>query len=476
MSIQTKLGATKVVGTLTINDDSIATSKITGLDTTLSSINSSISTVESNIATLQTSSSSITGTSLALDASSSIIDHATASEGTIMYEENLKSFRQYNGTYWQSMSVIDYSALSLEWTQVGSKITGSTSGDKFGNTVAISANGRIVAASSINDNNVTTKYVRVYQWDGTNWTQLGSDITSTYLFFGFSLDLNDDGTILAIGAIGLNNNEEGHVLVYKYDNSNGWEQLGSTFSDSAKPQNRLGQSVSLSADGYTLAIADPLNDTNGNNSGRVQIFEYDSVTTSDWQQIGSDIVTPGFSVSLNAYGTIVAIGVTGSNSNTGHVEIHKLIDGSWVRLGSNLNGNIANDYMGTAVSLNNDGSIVAISAKQKWAASHYFKVYKWNGTTWLQLGDTITSSEVGLTISISSDGAIVAAGGESNDGHVYYWNGSAWILLGSKITNSGEFGRTMSISADGATVAIGARTSSANFGDVYTFSIVAPAP
>ena len=44
--------------------------------------------------------------------------------------------------------------------------------------------------------------VRVYNWDGNNWNLMGSEINgeSINIKLGYSLDINDDGSRLVIGA------------------------------------------------------------------------------------------------------------------------------------------------------------------------------------------------------------------------------------------------------------------------------------
>ena len=73
-------------------------------------------------------------------------------------------------------------------------------------------------------------HVRVYQWSGSSWTQMGPDIdgeaTTTS---GHSVSLSSDGAILAIGAThnaGVNGQNSGHVRVYQWSNGS-WDQMGS---------------------------------------------------------------------------------------------------------------------------------------------------------------------------------------------------------------------------------------------------------
>ena len=79
-----------------------------------------------------------------------------------------------------------------------------------------------------------------------------------------------------------------------------------------------GSSVSLSSDGTRLAIGTPANDGNGISSGNVRVYEY---TSGTWVQMGSDIDGDaegdysGQSVSLSDDGFILAIGANYNDGN-----------------------------------------------------------------------------------------------------------------------------------------------------------------
>jgi hypothetical protein len=62
----------------------------------------------------------------------------------------------------------------------------------------------------------------------------------------------------------------------------------------------------------------------------------------------------------------VAIGAQGNDgtgSDAGHVRIYKNISGTWTQVGADIDGEAVNDESGISVSLSSDGSIVAIGAK-----------------------------------------------------------------------------------------------------------------
>jgi hypothetical protein len=124
----------------------------------------------------------------------------------------------------------------------------------------------------------------------------------------------------------------------------------------------------LSSDGRTIAIGAPLNDVSGSASGHVRVFEHVSGT---WTKIGSDIVGEGagdysgLSVSLSSDGSVVAIGAPqndGNGDNSGHVRIYENVNGTWVQIGFDIDGEAVSDLSGICVSLSSDGSNVAIGA------------------------------------------------------------------------------------------------------------------
>ena len=92
--------------------------------------------------------------------------------------------------------------------------------------------------------------------DTSTWDQVGQDIhgESSGDFFGFSLALSADGKTLAIGAYGNDGNGDGsgHVRVYRIYDA-GWTKLGDDI-DGESSFDQSGRSLSLSANGNTLAI------------------------------------------------------------------------------------------------------------------------------------------------------------------------------------------------------------------------------
>ena len=174
--------------------------------------------------------------------------------------------------------------------------------------------------------------------------------------------------IVAIGAHDNDGNgsNSGHVRVYEYSGSS-WSQLGADI-DGEAACDYSGYSVSLSSDGTIVAIGAPDNDGNGSDSGHVRVYEYSG---SSWSQLGDDIDGEaaddysGYSVSLSSDGTKVAIGATlmmEMDLIQGMCVFMSILSSSWSQLVLDIDGEAADDYSGYSVSLSSDGTIVAIGA------------------------------------------------------------------------------------------------------------------
>jgi len=298
--------------------------------------------------------------------------------------------------------------------------------------------------------------------------------------FGISVSLSSDGSTVAIGGNTNNGNGSyaGHVRIYK-NISGTWTQQGSDI-DGEAAGDRSGWSVSLSSDGSIVAIGAWQNDGNGTYAGHVRIYKNISGT---WTQQGSDIDgeaagdRSGISVSLSSDGSTVAIGASrndGNGTDAGQVRIYKNINGTWTQQGADIDGEAVGDESGWSVSLSSDGSIVAIGAWQNdgnGRSAGHVRIYKNTNGTWTQQGADIdgeaASGWSGWSVSLSSNGSTVAIGAPFNDGHVRIYKNisGTWTQQGSDIDGEAagdESGYSVSLSSDGSTVAIGATDNAGN--------------
>ncbi|MEB3348244.1 Ig-like domain-containing protein, partial [Aquimarina gracilis] len=218
----------------------------------------------------------------------------------------------------------------------------------------------------------------------------------------------------------------------------GQVQIGSDIDGEAAGDGS-GRSVSLSADGSVLAIGASFNDGNGIDSGHVRVYKRDASAPLGWTQLGSDIdgeAANDFSgdpISLSSDGSVLAIGVMfndGNGNASGHVRVYKRDANAslgWIQVGGDIDGEAAGDLSGRSVSLSSDGSMLAIGATSNDGngdGSGHVRVYKRNANAslgWIQLGGDIDGEAAndgsGISVSLSSDGSMLAIGATNNDGN-----------------------------------------------------------
>ena len=311
----------------------------------------------------------------------------------------------------------------------GDYFGGAVSMSADGTTVAIGATSNDGDPNNPKSNSGHVR-VYQYWSTNDSWTKMGQDIDGEAAndYAGNSVSLSADGNIVAIGSTGndsSNYSNSGHVRVYQYggvDNNGidlGWSKLGSNIGG-AFANDMSGHSVSLSADGTIVAIGATGAD-NGSYSGHVRVHQF---VSGDWSQMGQDIDgeaaddSCGYSVSLNDDGDIVAIGAVGAGG-TGHVRVHQFASGAWTQLGGDIAGEAASDQFGYSVSLSADGTIVAIGAPyndDNGSGSGHVRVFKYNSSDsrWFKMVPDIVgennNDNSGISVSLSADGSIVAIG------------------------------------------------------------------
>lgn len=264
----------------------------------------------------------------------------------------------------------------------------------------------------------------------TAQTQIGSDIDGETAgdLFGRAVALSADGKRLAVGAPFNNGSgsQQGHVRVFR-EKAGVWTLIGDDI-DGEGNGDRSGWSVSLSADGKRLAIGAILNDGGGSNTGHVRIYEEDNGT---WNKIGQDIDgkgafdRSGFSVSLSTNGLRVAIGAiynSGNGYNAGHVRIYQDSSGIWKQVGNDIDGELDGDECGRSVSLSANGRRIAVGAHYNdgnGLSSGHARVFEDINGVWTQVGNDIDGKDIkdesGWYVSLSANGRRVAVGSRYGD-------------------------------------------------------------
>jgi len=203
------------------------------------------------------------------------------------------------------------------------------------------------------------------------------------------------------------------------------------------PTDRFGASIAIAADGFTMAIGAP-----GEDSGGDQADD--------------------------------------SASDAGAVYVFVNDGTSWIQQAYvKPSGVHAGDGFGTSVAMSADGSVLAVGAPASWNASPYqigaIYVFTRDGTTWRQeyprvyaepcCGPPQPSWRLGGSVALSADGSTLAAGavsslyGQTGPGSVFWYTrartDTSWTWMGHVSSARNELGASVALSADGSTLAAG---------------------
>ena len=217
-------------------------------------------------------------------------------------------------------------------------------------------------------------------------------------------------------------------------------------------------------------------------------------------QLGADIDgeaaddNSGYSIAMSSNGDRIAIGARqndANGTNSGHVRIYTLTNGTWVKTGDDINGQTANEELGSSVAMSADGNRIAIGANgpSNSLEAGVVRIYTWSGTAWTQTGSDINGKtavdKLGLSVAMSADGNRIAIGANgpgsiSNAGavRIYTLTNNTWTQTGDDINGEGAVdlsGYKVAMSSNGDRIAIGASLNDGNGVDsghvrVYTWS------
>ena len=336
------------------------------------------------------------------------------------------------------------------WVQLGQSIDGENAND-FSGSVSLSEDGETLAigATQNDGGGSNSGHVRVYRYvsSSSTWTKIGSDINGdgSNDFFGTSISLSNNGNILAIGACqaGSTNYGGNYVKILEYSSSSdSWSQLGSTINGD-NSDDRFGISVSINGDGDVLAVGSEKDDGNGTDSGQVKVYSFTPTGTSSWSLLGSAI---NGEAAGDQFGTSVSISDNGlkiiasarfnqaKGTETGHARVFKYFNNSWIQIGSDIDGEAADDQFGYRAVISGNGNIVAGSGRDNdgnGTNSGHVRVYAINSPpTNISLSSTTVNENVSIGTTV---GGLTSTDSDSGDSHSYS------LVSGSGDTDNSSF-------------------------------------
>lgn len=303
----------------------------------------------------------------------------------------------------------------------------------YGISVAFNGTGTVMAAGWAGTDSNKGEVV-IYDWSGTDWVKRAASVTAadgvTGDYFGYSIALNYDGTVMAVGARGRGAiTGQGGVYIYDWTGS-AWVQRGGVLEASdATTLASFGCNVSLDSTGTILVVAAVQWDGTFADQGGVYTFHW---VTGAWVQQGAVLQEPtpsasgwyASSVAISSDGQVLAVGnmsASPSLSYQGGVYVYDWVAGNWSLRGSLVTAPdaAANDYFGSSLALNGTGEVMVVGASLwEGAVTNQGGVYilDWNGMSWSQRGGVVSapsaqvSGNFGVSVAITSSGNMLAIG------------------------------------------------------------------
>jgi hypothetical protein len=325
-----------------------------------------------------------------------------------------------------------------------------------------------VNGDQANDRAPLAGAVYVFERTGVVWTQvayLKASNTGAYDRFGASVAISADGRRLAVGAeledaLAVSNDSEqsnddvpnsGAVYVFRRADA-GWTQEAYVKAFNVGSEDRFGASVALSSDGSSMAVGAPWESGGATgidgvpsrdeapNSGAVYVFARAGAFWSHEAYVKASNADRddlfGTSVALSGDGTRLVVGADAEDSGAAGVDADQTDD--------------------TALSA---GAVYVFARNDA----------TWSQEAYVKSSNTQRGARFGVSVSVSAEGdrLVVGANGESNDSvfhqgaaYVFERTGMGWSVTSRLVASNAElgdmFGTCVALSADGRLLAVGA--------------------
>ena len=369
---------------------------------------------------------------------------------------------------------------------------------RFGESVSISSDGGfIIVGSPGNDAKRGAAYI--FKKPAAGWAdtsaaaaKLAASDGRDLHQFGLSVSMSADGASAVIGARGDDSNK-GAAYVFTKPNGGAWADTAAAklAASGGAADDLFGDSVSMSADGSTIAAGAPGDDSG---AGAAYVF---SKPSGGWgaAPISSSIKLTdadgkpgarfGDSVSASADGGVIAVGAPANPYETGAAHLFVKPSDGWASARASIELTASDaEYggaFGTAVSVSGDGAKVLVGAlanNEKESATYIFSkpADGWASASESAVYSSTFGSRYGWSVSLNSDGSEFAVG-TPGDSTVFSYEesdaGYDYEGLSTSPANTGDlFGASVSVSGDMSAIGVGAsgRDDNGNgSGAVYVF-------
>lgn len=297
--------------------------------------------------------------------------------------------------------------------------------------VVITTNVNSLIYAEMNDNGdkiivSTNQGVQMYELSNSKYIPIGSIITSPNGYSPFIARINSIGDKIIVAA--KTTNTIGAVFskirVYSFDGSN-YTQLGNDFDQSYSNDTLASYNFCINYTGDTIFITH-------RHILVAKVFSWNGTT---WNQKGSSLsaagslTTFGTNACINAAGDRVAMGIY--NNGSCSVGIYNWNNATWnLTQIQPFNAFRFDNFGAMGMTMTNDGNTLAIGRLTS-TTNYTMLVSIWNfdGTTWKSKGSSIerenTKEQIGR-FSISPDGSTVIIQFSTQNYKIYTWDGLQW--------------------------------------------------
>ena len=268
----------------------------------------------------------------------------------------------------------------IDWQKVTASSANLTSGMFFGESAALSDDGSValIGASEDDEQGIDSGAVYVFERIDGSFTQtdvIYAPDAEAGDTFGYSVDISGDGTIALIGATKVDGDEDGSLIgiagavyLFRFENST-WTYKYKLTLENQTDNDEFGNSVAISSDGNTIALAASQKIYSGWDYGCIYVYTSDD----DWTTEPSIKLLDrdeslyfgylGRSLDISANGSRIIAGAPDDEMvNYGSVIVFDTID-NWNSFTekSIQSADYAEEF-GSAVSCSEDGKTLCIGA------------------------------------------------------------------------------------------------------------------
>ena len=318
---------------------------------------------------------------------------------------------------------------SSTWSQQA-KIEQSdeTAGDEFGGSVSISGDYIIVSAWKDDDGGSASGSAYIFVRSGTSWSQQAKLVASDAAAgdnFGGAVSISGDNVIVGAPFNDDSATNSGSAYIYKRYGAS-WRIDKKVVANDPAQDDYYGISVAIDND--YIAVGAPRKDASATDQGIIyvierkalvdagsaQVYNYDGTS---WNQIGQTLYGKiqnadlGSAVSINNDGSRIAIGEP--DNGNGNVRIYDYSNSLWVQLGSDIGGENSGDAFGVSLSLDADGDRVIIGAEGNddgGSDAGHTRIYEYSSGSWSQLGSDIDGDTLTFEASVDGNGSAAIEG------------------------------------------------------------------